>query len=287
MTNSGFRCLMLVAVAAAGASLTVLSVGNADEVLRPETDSALTDVQTAPAVEIVPGIPQVSEALDVVIAPAGQATEENDVPILVGPQDDQESGKAKADTKPAKPSVKTKPVAKKKKSSGSKRPNKPAAAPMAKETASEKARAEWKKKRFSENATPNTVKATAGKAAQSTVGDKKRVMMANGPLSAGGVPARASTPAESNTGQRALASALKDSRSYREIYNSIPFSRAEYNANPAYRHQATMEIMLGQLHPIVVAPPAPLRQKTRREITVRFLPAIRPGYRPYSQYPWH
>ncbi|MCX7420045.1 MAG: hypothetical protein NT013_10980 [Planctomycetia bacterium] len=34
---------------------------------------------------------------------------------------------------------------------------------------------------------------------------------------------------------------------YREIYNSIPFSRAEYLANRDYRHEATMEILFGQL----------------------------------------
>ncbi len=34
---------------------------------------------------------------------------------------------------------------------------------------------------------------------------------------------------------------------YREIYNTIPFSRAEYDANPSYRHEATMELLLGQL----------------------------------------
>ncbi len=39
--------------------------------------------------------------------------------------------------------------------------------------------------------------------------------------------------------------------SYAEIYRSIPFSRAEYLANPSYRHEATMEIMMGQLRPTV------------------------------------
>lgn len=34
---------------------------------------------------------------------------------------------------------------------------------------------------------------------------------------------------------------------YAEVYSSIPFSRAEYFANPAYRHEATMEILFGQL----------------------------------------
>ncbi|MEZ6049559.1 MAG: hypothetical protein R3C11_29065 [Planctomycetaceae bacterium] len=33
---------------------------------------------------------------------------------------------------------------------------------------------------------------------------------------------------------------------YNQIYKSIPFSRAEYLANPSYRHDATMSILLGQ-----------------------------------------
>ena len=32
---------------------------------------------------------------------------------------------------------------------------------------------------------------------------------------------------------------------YTEVYNSIPFNRAEYNRNPTYRHDSTMEILTG------------------------------------------
>jgi hypothetical protein len=32
---------------------------------------------------------------------------------------------------------------------------------------------------------------------------------------------------------------------YRRIYQSIPFNRAEFNANPSYRHDSTMEILTG------------------------------------------
>ncbi len=32
---------------------------------------------------------------------------------------------------------------------------------------------------------------------------------------------------------------------YRRIYDSIPFNRAEYNVNPSYRHDSTMEILTG------------------------------------------
>ena len=39
---------------------------------------------------------------------------------------------------------------------------------------------------------------------------------------------------------------------YSEIYKSIPFNRAEYNANPSYIHDATMEILFGQMRPTVI-----------------------------------
>ncbi len=33
---------------------------------------------------------------------------------------------------------------------------------------------------------------------------------------------------------------------YSRIYQSIPFSRAEYQSNPSYRHQTTMSMLFGQ-----------------------------------------
>jgi hypothetical protein len=36
-----------------------------------------------------------------------------------------------------------------------------------------------------------------------------------------------------------------DSAEYLRIYNSIPFRRAEYKANPNYRHDSAMEILTG------------------------------------------
>jgi hypothetical protein len=285
MTNSGFRCLMLAAVVAAGASLLALSDAQADETGRTASSS-----ETTPAIQIVPGVSQASKAVDVVIAPAGQVAEKDDTPILVAPYEEQESDEPKTEKKPARPSAKVKQVAKKKDAakkeaarakSGAK---KPAAAPMAKETASEKARAEWQKKRSSNNASSKDVKTAVDKAARSAAAAKKREMLANGPSTAGAVAsAKAAKQPAAKADHSESASARKDSRSYREIYNSIPFSRSEYDANPAYRHQATMEIMLGQLHPIIVAPP---QQETKQEITIRFLPVVRPGYRPYWAYPW-
>ncbi|MCR9198928.1 MAG: hypothetical protein NXI04_09810 [Planctomycetaceae bacterium] len=36
-----------------------------------------------------------------------------------------------------------------------------------------------------------------------------------------------------------------DVTAYKRIYNSIPFNRAQFNANPNYRHDSTMEILTG------------------------------------------
>ena len=40
--------------------------------------------------------------------------------------------------------------------------------------------------------------------------------------------------------------------SYREAYAEVPFNRAEYEANPSYRHEAAMELMFGQLRPTTI-----------------------------------
>jgi len=300
MTNPEFRCLMLAAVAAACALFSTSSNANADGAGR-----AVSDIEKASAIQIVPGVPQVSEAVKVVIAPAGQtpagqtpagqiAEYENEAPIVVAPYEEEESDNAKTRKKRAKPSNRAKHASKKKEAakekSAAEKPaeTKPVAAPLAKETASEKARTEWQRKRALKNAPSKTAKAAADKAIRSVAAAKKRAMLANGSLTAGTLAsATPSKPVAVKTAYSASGATRKDSRSYREIYNSIPFRRTEYDANPAYRHQATMEIMLGQLHPIIVAPAVLPPQETRRDITVRFLPSIRPGYRPYSQYPWH
>lgn len=39
---------------------------------------------------------------------------------------------------------------------------------------------------------------------------------------------------------------------YQRIYNAIPFNRAEYLANPSYRHETTMELLTGNQRQIVV-----------------------------------
>jgi len=42
------------------------------------------------------------------------------------------------------------------------------------------------------------------------------------------------------------------SENYKQIYNSIPYSRAEYLANPGYRHEATMELLFGEQRPVTI-----------------------------------
>lgn len=41
-------------------------------------------------------------------------------------------------------------------------------------------------------------------------------------------------------------------RSYRDAYRAIPFSRAEYLANPSYRHDSAMELLFGKMRPTVI-----------------------------------
>ncbi len=42
------------------------------------------------------------------------------------------------------------------------------------------------------------------------------------------------------------------SDNYQRIYESIPYRRAEYLANPSYRHDAAMELLFGQQRPTVI-----------------------------------
>ncbi len=39
---------------------------------------------------------------------------------------------------------------------------------------------------------------------------------------------------------------------YRQAYESVPYRRSEYLANPGYRHDAAMELVFGQMRPTVV-----------------------------------
>ncbi len=73
-------------------------------------------------------------------------------------------------------------------------------------------------------------------------------------------------------------------RSYNQIYESIPYRQAEYLANPGYRHEATMEILFGQMRPTTV-----VKQYTPRTIH-NPKPGLTQPYRAtpsdYYSYPW-
>jgi hypothetical protein len=59
---------------------------------------------------------------------------------------------------------------------------------------------------------------------------------------------------------------------YEDVYASIPYRRAEYLANPGYRHEAALELMFGQMRPKTVV--------SRSAPQVLPLPAFS-VYRPY------
>ncbi len=65
---------------------------------------------------------------------------------------------------------------------------------------------------------------------------------------------------------------------YVRIYGSIPFNRAEYNANPTYRHDSTMEILTGNArHQTIVRHEAPKQSQTS---ATSYIGADVPGYFP-------
>lgn len=87
-------------------------------------------------------------------------------------------------------------------------------------------------------------------------------------------------------------------RTYQEVYNSIPYRRSEHLANPSYRHDATMEILFGQLRPTVIhrtqpsappvtAPPvSPLRPYLLTNGSIwRYSPPLLRYIYPYLPYP--
>jgi len=56
-----------------------------------------------------------------------------------------------------------------------------------------------------------------------------------------------------------------DRAEYSRIYNSIPFNRAEYDVNPNYRHDSTMEILTGNSrHQTIVKHDFEHKQPVRR-----------------------
>lgn len=60
------------------------------------------------------------------------------------------------------------------------------------------------------------------------------------------VPTASAGSIVANSGATETGNAIKfDRAEYARIYNSIPFNRAEYEVNPSYRHDSTMEILTG------------------------------------------
>jgi len=75
-----------------------------------------------------------------------------------------------------------------------------------------------------------------------------------------------------------------DHTSYVGAYASIPFSRAEYEANRSYRHEAAMEILFGKLRPMVIHKYAPQSRSPQFSFGNYGRYPFRGGYRNYNFY---
>ena len=64
-------------------------------------------------------------------------------------------------------------------------------------------------------------------------------------LSSGDEPVIIATERAAATGSEEDHDAVEAAAIYRHIYSRIPFIRAEYNANPSYRHDTVMELLTG------------------------------------------
>lgn len=62
-------------------------------------------------------------------------------------------------------------------------------------------------------------------------------------------PAPAPQPSAPDASVSAASGPLVPRMTYAQALASIPFSRAEYEANPSYRHDSAMELMFGQMRP--------------------------------------
>ena len=70
-----------------------------------------------------------------------------------------------------------------------------------------------------------------------------------------------------------------DLSDYARIYKSIPFNRAEYNVNPSYRHDSTMEILTGNArHQTIVRHTTTTRQPNVSRRAYSGLPANPSAY---------
>lgn len=69
-------------------------------------------------------------------------------------------------------------------------------------------------------------------------------------------------------------------REYRAAYDAVPYRRAEYLANPSYRHDAAMEILFGEMRPTVIH----RQQKPERIVNPR--PSLTQPYRASTSELW-
>ncbi len=105
----------------------------------------------------------------------------------------------------------------------------------------------------------------------------------------GGAP-RTVTPAGIDNDVPAIPDVTQTSDAdYRRIYQSIPFNRAEYNVNPSYRHDATMEILTGNArHQTILqhsTAPVPRPRMQNRVLPYRYN-NLRHGLNYYFYFPY-
>ena len=103
------------------------------------------------------------------------------------------------------------------------------------------------------------------------------------PVMTTGRPAAAATTAHGVTIVPSSQAQLEVfGRRYADAYRSIPFNRAEYNANPSYRHEAAMELLFGQMRPTTIVKQMP-EVKDETPAYSPYKPFI-PAYGDYSSY---
>lgn len=63
---------------------------------------------------------------------------------------------------------------------------------------------------------------------------------------------------------------------YREIFDALPFLRSQYDVNPTYRHDTTMELLFGQMRPMTIN--RTTIDVKQQQPSVRYVPS------PYNMY---
>lgn len=197
----------------------------------------------------------------VVIAPAGapsQVSSNDNLPLVVPalPAADQSSASAEGST--AEPAAEA--------------PPQPASAS---ESASRRAREEWQKQ----------FTAVGEKAAAEPAKPAKRRKAKAGAVNQSARTGREKTP-PANVLPEIIPQPVRLPR-YVDVYRTIPFSRAEYDVDPSYRHNATIELLLNQLRPASPHIDSNVNVTVRAIEPYRNSYPLRNGYRNWSRYPWH